>query len=215
MKTGSNIILWILTLIIINGCQTPKIPENFDYGHVVKNAYVNDFFGFHLKFPDSWHIMDNKEQKVLTDVATEEFFGDDEEMSSILKASEVNIANLVGALKYDLDTMVAFNPNIQIIAENLNNSPLIKSPKDYQKIAKELLDKSSMDIEYKTDLTEFTIDGAEFCSISFINRYMGLEIQQTQYCTLLNGFSLNFTISYNNEEDAEVLKKMIEKIDFK
>ncbi|MCL2347878.1 MAG: hypothetical protein FWC50_06395, partial [Planctomycetaceae bacterium] len=69
MKKFSTIITVVFlffTLVTTTGCPpSRKIPKDFDYGNWTGSTYKNDFFGFSITVPESWHIFGKEKMKTL------------------------------------------------------------------------------------------------------------------------------------------------------
>ena len=102
-----------------------------------------------------------------------------------------------------------------IIAENIKNAPGIKNGSDYLFQAKRLIQQTQLKYEYlseKFDLEK--INEVEFYKMNTRVNYLDLDIKQEYYSTVLNGFSLNFIISYISDDQKEVLISSINLLTF-
>lgn len=119
--------LLLLSLLLVTSCnhtenriidgEEKNFPESFDYGKVKGNQYFQKYLGLEFTIDSTW-IIQNKEQiKDIVSVSEEMF--DDKQLKNSIKAAEVKVANLFAAFKYEVGSLVQYNPSIMIIAENL------------------------------------------------------------------------------------------------
>jgi len=215
MKTTSKLFKFLFIIILAASCNN-KIPDNFDYGSVENGIYENEYFDFKINLPEDWVVQSKEQIDNLKNSGKDIVAGDDEKMKAILKASEVNSANLLVAFQHELGAAVEYNPNIMIIAENVKNSPGIKNGSDYLIQAKKLLQQTQIKYDFiSEDFEKEKISSVEFYKMETHMSYMGLEIKQTYYSTVLKGFSFNIIISYVSDDQKEVLLNTLNSLKFK
>jgi hypothetical protein len=141
--------------------------------------------------------------------------GEDKNLESVIKASEINSANLLAVFQYELGSAVEYNPNIMIVAENVTNAPGIKNGSDYLFQSRRFLKQSQIQYDYLSE--EFDnemINGTEFYKMDAHMNYMGLEIKQVYYSTITSGFSFIVIVSYVNDDQKKVLLETINSMTF-
>jgi hypothetical protein len=203
-------------LLITNGCSNQDKPKDFDYGHVENNKYVNSFFNFEISIHPDWIVQTNEQMESMTKVGKELVAGDDSKMKALLKASEINTANLLSVFQFERGSAVEYNPSIVLIAENTKNFPGIKNGKDYLFQARKLLDQSQL--KYDSIDKEFTkevINGTDFYKMNANITYGGLNIRQIYYSTVSKEFSFNVIISFTNDRQKEDLLELVNSMKFK
>jgi hypothetical protein len=201
-----KIIPAIIAALLTAGFDNSVISQDFDYGRVEKNVYVNNYFRFKMNLPQDWVILTREQADELTKAGQEMVAGDDENLQAVMKASEINTANLLAVYQYELGSPVDFNPNFMIVAENIKNAPGIKKGSDYLFQSKRILEQGQFKYDYLSpDFEQENINGTEFYTMIAKLNYMGLEIEQVYYSTVLKGFSFNVIISYISEEQKDVL----------
>jgi hypothetical protein len=216
MNTLSKIIGFIFISILTPCCNSNSQPDNFDYGHVENGKYVNDYFDCNIKLPEAWVVQSKEQTENLANTGRKLVVGDDDKMQAALKASEINTANLLAVFQYELGSAVEYNPNIMIVAESVKNAPGIKNGSDYLFQAKRVIQQGQFKYDYLSETFENEkINGTEFYKMDAQLNYMGLEIKQIYYSTVLKGFSFNLIISYNSEEQKEILLTSINSMIFK
>ncbi len=207
----------LTVIIIISSTLTANSQsDNFDYGRVENGIYQNKYFDFSIKLPVDWVVQSREQTENLANAGKKLLAGDDENMKAVIKASEVNTANLLAVFQYQLGSAVAYNPNIMIVAENVKNYPGIKKGSDYLFQARRLLQQGNFKYDYLSE--EFDnekINTTDFYKMEAHLNYMGLEIKQIYYSTVLMGFSFNVIVSYVSDEQKKMLLESLNSMSFK
>jgi hypothetical protein len=210
MKIHHLLFTLVFTCLLFSGFD---IPENFDYGHLQKNTYVNSFFNFRINIPDSWSVQ-NKEQLVaVMEKGKDMMARDNNQLKNAMKAASVNVANLLAVTQFERGA--PSNPSMIINAENLKDFPGIKTGGDYLSNARKLILKSA--IQYSNideDFKKMKLGGMDAYSMDMKIENLGPVFNQRIYCMLINGFSLNICITWQTEEQEQILLNSIESIRF-
>lgn len=206
----------IFLTIILNVCYAQNQVVGFDYGHIEKNKYLNSFFGFEMVLPDDWIIQTKEQVARIAQMGKDLVVGDDSKMKAIVKASEINTANLLMASQFEQGSAVEYNPSISVVAENIHYLPGIKTGKDYLFLARRILANSQLKYDFiDKDFNKENIGGSDFYLMNAEITYLGLNIKQLYYTTIRDGFSIIVIISYVNEEQKQNMLKTINSIKFK
>ncbi len=207
-------IICIALLVIVNfSCVEEKnLPNHFDYGSIENNTYINDFFGFRLPYNSEWSVLDKQQMSNITKAGKEMIVGDDNKLKKVVDVSSVNLAELFMIFKHELGTTTEFNPSLGINAENLNQFPNVKETKDYVVQAKNFMDQTKMNIDYRREDYEVKIGNTSFICLEIFN--LDYNIYQDYYVTLNNGFAISMVVSYANEEDKNEINAMLDKMQF-
>ncbi|MEM6805691.1 MAG: hypothetical protein AAF696_30110 [Bacteroidota bacterium] len=211
MKTLTSLLIAFACLSCFG--QSPSELENFDYGKTDKGVYTNTFFGMKLSFNPEWFVSSQDQLKQIEEVGTEMAAGEDESLSAVIKASQVNTAQLLGISKYEWGAAVEFNPSLMLVAENTKLSPGIKTGKDYLFHAKRLLKVSQIEYYFEKEVYEKQIGNSLFYVLEAKFDYLGMTIIQEYISTVSKGFSLSFIVSYVSEKDRKELEKFIDNIE--
>lgn len=207
---------FIFLIMMSSICNSYGQLENFDYGHVDDRNYQNDYFGFTIKLPLEWVVQTKEQTENIANTGKKLIAGDDENMNAVIKASEVNTANLLAVFQYELGSAVEYNPNIMIVVESLKNAPGIKNGSDYLFQARRIVQQGQFKYDYISEkFDKETINESDFYKMDTQLNYMGLEIKQIYYSTVLKGFSFNVIVSYISDEQKEILLKSINSMSFK
>ena len=202
--------LLICLFALATGCAVDNKPANFDYGKVENNQYVNSYFNVRMSIPEGWHVQTQEQIEHITKVGKDMVAGDDEKMKAIVKASDVNTANLLGVFQHEYGAAVNFNPNFMVIAENLQQAPGIRTGKEYLFHSRKLLTQAQFQYDHiDEDFAKEVIDGVEFYAMKAEISVMGIDIRQIYYSTIIKGFSFNVIISYSTDQEKQVLLDVI------
>ena len=99
-----------------------------------------------------------------------------------------------------------------VLAENTKKFPGIKKGKDYLKEAKKLIEQTNMEFDVRSGFDRRDIGSRKFDVMTVDMSYAGLNITQEYLATIINGFAFGIIVSYNNDEDKELLYKMLDDI---
>ena len=205
----------LISLIAITGYSQTR-PDNFDYGHVKDNKYVNSFFNCELTIPTDWIVQSKEQIETISKKGKELITGDDTNMKAMMKASEVNSANLLSLFQYERGAPVDYNSNISIVAENVKSLPGIKSGSDYLFQVKKMLGLSKIKFDtIAPDFKKEIINNTVFYKMDTGISIMGINIKQSYYSTIVNGFSFSIVMSYTDEEQKNTLLESIQSLQFK
>jgi hypothetical protein len=210
MKTKLISLLFLSVLLV--GCNSAKknTPEDFDYGRVEKNRYINSYFNFEMNLPAGWNIQTKGQMESLQKRGNDLVAGDNSTMKAVIKASEINTANLLMVFQYKTGAAVDYNPGIMLIAENVKNFPGIETGNEYLFQARKLILQSQIKYDTIDSLfTKETIGGVDFYKMNTGIKYNAKDIKQTYYSTVTKGFSFNIIISYvTDKQKADLLKSV-------
>lgn len=213
MKT-SFLGFFLLTITAI-GCKTQGKPIDFDYGHVENSKYVNSYFDFEITIPTDWIVQTKEQMDNMAKTGAELVVGDDSKLKAVVKASEINSANLLAVYQYERGSAVEYNPSFVLVAENIINAPGIKIGSDYLFQSRRLLEQSQFKYDYiDKEFTKEIINGTEFYKMNAEINYMGLNIKQIYYSTIVDRFSFNVIISFINDQQKLDLLKSINSMKF-
>jgi len=206
------IYLFILTLFLSCSDQKKDLPENFDFGKTENGFYKNDYFDMEVMFNPDWIVQDKQAMNNLVEVGSDLVTGDNENLKSIVKYSQVNTAYLLAVFKHELGAAVEYNPSFMIVAENTKNFPGVKNGKDYLFHAKKLLKQTQLSYLFEKEVFGKKIGNSLFHIMETKLDYMGTVITQEYISTVNKGFSLSFIISYATEEEKNELYEVIDNI---
>ena len=216
MKKTFNKIAIVLTVVLFIQCSQNGKPDNFDYGSVNDEyVYTNSYFDCSLQLPKEWSIQSKEQRKEITDRGKDFVIGDNENLRSVVKASEINSANLLMAFEHELGTTVDFNPSISVIVENIKSFPGIKDGSDYLVQARRLMKQTQIEYDYLSEnFKRKSINGEEFYLMEANLDLFGSKIKQVYCSTIKKGFSFNMIYSYATDEQKKVIEESINTLVF-
>jgi hypothetical protein len=210
-----NLLGFLLLTITAIGCKTQNKTNDFDYGHVENSKYVNSYFDFEITVPTGWIVQTKEQMDNLAKTGAELVAGDDSKLKAFVKVSEINTANLLAVYQYERGSAVEYNPSFMLVAENIINAPGIKTGSDYLFQSRKLLEQSQFKYDYiDKEFAKEIINGTEFYKMKAEINYMGLNINQIYYSTIVDRFSFNVIISFINDQQKLDLLKPINSMKF-
>ncbi len=205
----------VAVLCLITGVASSQEPAaELDFGTLESSVYTNEYFGLELTIPSEWSVLDKAAQQRLTDVGGELIAGDDENLQAIIKASEMQTVNLVGAFKHPLGYPVPYNPSIMCVAERIEGLPGIGTGRDYHYHAKRLLQAGQLDVSFPTPMSADRLGGEIFDVLHVQMEILGLTVRQDYYARITDGYALLFIASYTTEDEKAELDGVLRSITF-
>jgi hypothetical protein len=206
------LLIVVLALKSIN-CISQDTLVEFDYGRVENNKYVNSYFGLEMTLPENWIVQSKEQLANIVKTGQNMMAGDDENLKVIIKASEVNTANLLAVSQFPKGAAVEYNPSIMIVAENVKNAPGIITGSDYLFHARRLIMQSQFKYDFVDEQFEKEIiSGIDFYLMNTGVKYLGLDIKQVYYAAIIKGFSFNIIITFNNDNQKDEILKSIKSL---
>jgi hypothetical protein len=201
----------IVCIIIFFGCSKNASRE-VDFGTIENSVYRNKYFGLTITIPAEWSIQDQESRQRIVETGTEIMAGEDKNLKAVIKASELQVVNLLFAFKHPLGTPVTSNPSIACIAERIRQTPGIKRGKDYHFHARKLLESSQMDVSFPRDISSVKLGDVDF-DIMYVQMALpGITVQQEYYATVMKDYALSFVVSFSNEKEKAELGKILDSI---
>jgi hypothetical protein len=196
-----------------SGCRK-KEPEKINSGTIKNSVYSNAYFGFTLRIPDKWHVLDDKAEETIMNVGRQALFGEDKNLKKATDVSEPETVNLLTILKHPLESEVHYNPGLACIAEKIDHPPGIKEGKDCLYRVKQFLETSELEPAFPKEIYSQTLGGIDFDVLYIEFNYGNMVVKQKYYTTIMKGYALSFIISFATEEDLKSLKQSLESINF-
>ncbi|OJJ23072.1 hypothetical protein BKI52_01590 [marine bacterium AO1-C] len=204
--------LFVLFTISVSLGQSNTQEKVFDYGWIENNVYKNKYFGLEIAFDTAWFVK-NKKQMLQIQKAGREFTAqNDKRLKAIIKASEVNTANLFMMFKYGEEYAADFNPSFAVVAENIKHLPQIKTGKTYLFHLKNLLKLGKLTYIFDKELYQRKVGSKKFWVLDAEARHLGLKIRQEYLSAVFKGFTLSFIISYIDDVQKKELHNLLDNI---
>lgn len=205
----------LFTFLVFQSSCARKATDEIDSGSFNGNSYSNAFFGMTLDLPPDWYIPAKEVFENAIDVGGEMMSGDDKNMKQAIKAStEHNLVTLFLASEHPPGSPVESNPNINAIAERVKHAPGIQKGTDYLFHTKKALEASAMKVTFKGGFTTTTMAGKDFGVMELDMAIGGQLMHQRHFATVMNGFAIQFVITYVTEEEEQELMHILDTLDF-
>jgi len=215
MNNKVSLLIFSAVAIISISCNSQN-TKDFDYGHVEGDKYINSFFDFEMDIPKGWVVQTKERMDNLTNSGKDLIAGDNENLKAIIKASEVNSANLLQVFQYEPGSPVDYNPSIMLVAENIKNAPGVKSGSDYLFHARKILAQSQVKYDHiDTEFKKEVINGSDIYTMNAEINLNGINIRQIYYSTIRKGFSFITIVSYVTNQQKKDLMKTVNSMQFK
>jgi predicted small lipoprotein YifL len=178
-------------------------------GTVEGNTYTNQYFGFTLTIPEGWYIASREELALLLAAAADILSGDTEGETIDLESQQ--IIPLLFTATADPFNQSGTNANMVCLAQNIAEySRLIKDARSLMNIQIQGIKAQGMDMTFD-DVEVIDIDGQEVARVQI---FAGMEIRQTMYAFMKDGFAVVFTLLSFTDEEARLLADMMNSLSF-
>ena len=214
MKLKFSLVVVTFVVLIFQGCNQ-NIPEDFNYGTVENNVYKNNYFGYSAKIPDGWDIQTAEENEMLSDEGSKITAGDDEHLEKELETAKSKTAILLTVFKYELGSIVTFNPSVVIMIENVRGNFHISNSSDYLDASRKFMEKSNMPYTHIDDkYNEINIGGEKFYQMNTTMNIDEINIYQTYYSLYINSYCFTVIISYVDESQRKESENIVRDMKF-
>jgi hypothetical protein len=207
-----------LALLPLCGCKkivTAIETSEIDFGTTTNSVYQNNYFGLSVTFPQDWSIQDQAEQRRLAAAGGKLMYGNDANKEAVLKAAELQTVNMFAVFEHPVGAPVPFNPSVLAMAENVSAFPGIKNGSDYLYHVKTQLTSGRMEVSFPKDIYTTQLGGKDFSVMETSITVGEKTVNQKYYVSVVKGYALAFITSYNTDEDAAALQKILDSVTFK
>ena len=212
-------LLMFICIVLFIGC-TAKVPTKPDKGVFLDNTYKNQYFGFELKVPEGWTVLDDesiqKELEEKIDRITKSKKGLKRQIEMGMKES----THLFIIRNYSLSDTTNTDINFECIVEraSLDTNPkkyLLQNIRTVKELQKILYAKDSRDSFQVSDLSTVDLGGKKFETVEYIT-YNDNTIRWTKrhYITYIDKYFLSFIISYSSPEEEKAFFPILHSIRF-
>lgn len=204
----------LILLFFINYFSFAQDSTNsFVLGKVDDGDYYNSFFNCKLSIPSGWKYEIDDEQEIFKE---EEAIDYDEEISKnkYIDPEDVKLAFLVIIKKYGDRAPVKFNPNLIIMAENIEEYE-VETAKDYAFISAFSLILSNAKYKLKGAIESIRIGGKEFYYFDTTTKAKDLgKVRQRLFFTIHNNFGFGIILTYKKKDGITDLMSMVNSLEF-
>lgn len=205
----------IAALIIFNACKDIGHNNGFSYGIHENGKYINKFLGFTIDIPDECYVYSKEEiGEIMGLLEDNENFT--AEAKENLKKNKVRSADLFMAQRYDpAEFEKLVNPTFMINVERVDDIELIRNSSDYMKLArKNMKMMSNAPVEFE-NVASVKL-GENLYERHTINKNAaGYDYETTQFCKIMKGYAVIFTLTYRGEHDRKALVRCLSSLEIK
>lgn len=205
----------ISSITILSSCKDNGHQKEFSKGTFENGKYINKFLGFTIDIPENWYVYSEEElQKVSKAVESDESFnqkGKELIQKGKLRSSKLLMAQLYNP--YTFDALV--NPTFTINAERIDDLKFIKTAEDYMRLTRKTTHETVKNSVVFSDKARVELNGNLFDRHTIEKEAYGYKYKTTQFCEIMNGYAVLFTIIYANDYDRKELVKSLSSLDRK
>lgn len=206
---------FIVTVLLLAACQSKAHKSEFSYGAYENGKYINKFLGITLDIPNDWYVYSEEEILKVMGLVENDVDLNDAGRENI-KKNKVRSADLFMAQKYDpyeFDAIV--NPSFMINVERVDDIKFIRNASDYAKLARknmQAMTKSPVIFENEATVE---LGGNQFERHTIMKSEAGYDYETTQFCQIMNGYAVIFTLTYADEYDRKELIRCLSSLNYK
>lgn len=194
--------------------QAPEPARSVDVGTIKDSSYVNDYFGMRLTIPESWNVYDSQGRRILLERGRQEITGNDKSIQSGVDASVARTVNLLTVSKLPQNKTGVDNAIFACGAE-LVTGTAVKTGEDYLTEMKKILPYWKITYEIEKDVGSENINEADFGSMLLKIEKPGGTVRQKYYAITKRDYTVFCISTYMNEDDRQVMDKVIKSIRFR
>ncbi len=214
-----KLIYFLLLFLLLNNTaysqnnpRLKKINKDKD-----KNGkYVNPFLGLTIKYNPSWHTRSKKERKKMMSRGISILKTSKREKEAYQQVIDNNVSTLLVIHKSDPEIPVKSNPSFSFIVEDISLHPNIETATDYLDASKALFAQVDLPYTFDDEYQTVKVGGKEFVGMNLELRVTEEIVVHQMYMTaIIEGFAVNFVLTYLNEPDKLELFKILKNTSFK
>lgn len=184
------------------------------FGNIEGNKYTNEFFGFSISLPEGWYVTSREELAQIV-ASTTDYLSSEAE-GATLDLDEQQILPLFLSASENPFSASGANPNIVCLAQNLNQYAGLLSNLDAKSfLGLNVKALEAQGIEAVGEVETLSLGGRELARVSAVQSANGMELHQTIYAFMKEGFAVVFTLSSFTDDEAQLLADTMNSISFK
>lgn len=188
--------------------QTIAVELPKDFGVEINNSiFTSRFFGFLIKLPENWRIVEEEQTNVLKDLSVQEAGNSSEKIQKFLDLSLKNTKILLFMTKADVNTAV--NTSVFAIAAERVSFPNFDPKAIADSFLKNFLEKDEVILK-KTSVTK--IGEVEFSWFEIENREK--NIKKRFYFANQKGIAFQLLLIYQNESELRTMMDSLSTVKF-
>lgn len=181
--------------------------ETFTTGEVKNDKYSNSYFDFTLTLPDDYYLIPEKNLKQLQ----KDFSKSVKEKNKNEAKYTARVQQIFGFRLYDPSriTTLMVNPTLLLTTERLDPRIDNITAREYLIIARKKFKQNSPGKARFEETATVRIGEEVFERQIYVQNMYGLQIKTAQYCKVINGYALIFSLSYDMKKDRQRLVKVL------
>jgi hypothetical protein len=178
-----------------------SLPANF-WGKVNDSTYTNEFFGFSLSIPPSWHVMRETDGELVIS-------GRSETSRKPVESGVDSVVTIFGLTRLPFGEVN--NASFLFLAEKLPSASITAD--EYARAGHHLASVTMPDVILH-EIHPIKLGGTDFATFTVEMKRSELLIKQKVYMTTRKGFGLSLIIGYADEKELPTLNGIIESLKF-
>lgn len=200
----------VLGLLALTGCNILKQdPGDIDRGTLTSGRYTNEYFQFSIDVPADYVPVDPTTLRLVRKGDQPNGTGGTPTAGDRFAAETVNAIDLfvVSEFPLDDDDDIAVNPSIICVSERL--APGVKSSADFLNQTRRIMQQHQPSLSID-GVAPQAINGSEFTVMSTSRFTDDVLMRQAYYATIRQGFVVCFILSYETDDEADMLQSCVE-----
>jgi hypothetical protein len=178
-------------------------------------TYLNQFFKLTVEKPEGWYAQNSEELLALMKRGSDLVAGDDKNFRAALDASLKSSITIFFFSEVPPGTPGKPNPNLVSIAENITASPGIKNGCDYIALAKEIVNKSQIKIDFEDKCESKIVNGTEFKIVNAQINVGDRKIKQRYFALIKDSHAISVIQTFFDPESEAKVNQVLNSIKIK
>lgn len=205
----------LTSILVFSGCKPKGHQKEFSKGAFENGEYINKFLGFKMDIPDSWYVYNAEEMEKL-EAFKQNNEGLNKQGKALMKQGKVRSADLFMAQLYNPYTFDAIlNPSLSINVERVDDIKLIRNAGDFMRLARKTSQRMVKTPLVFTEKARVELNGNRFDRHTIEKEELGYKYKSTQFCEIMNGYAVLFTLTYADDIDRKKLVKCLSSLEYK
>ncbi|MGL1934398.1 MAG: hypothetical protein OCD01_05240 [Fibrobacterales bacterium] len=185
-----------------------------EYGTINDSIYSNSYLKLNMVVPPDWYVPPDSYNKALLKTG-KSLYPDSSNVKAMFDSKQTLNAILITLFENKPGTPTDFNANLVLMSENMTSNPGVETGSDYLFHARKLLQDNALN--YNQISEEFPlvkIHDQDFYYLHAKLTVINNEIEQMYYTTIKDHFAVSVVITYETEEQKQILLKSVQSLTF-
>lgn len=183
--------------------QKDKDPSDNHYENFL---FQNAYFEMDFQVPETWTVLSQEEVDALFGLGLEMMAEQVDEIEAGSDMDDYDLVGVFGAYKYPLDEARAFNPSMLINAEKNKALNIFLNGEDYLIATRDTLLETDFPFEFDDQISKIEYKDREYHQLLATLDTGTLIVNQSYFVTKINGYWVNITFSYTEEDGQEMIE---------